>query len=135
MKIKTNNSNLLRVSFRSLAVAILFAVTTNCTTEETLVDPAAAPAAEIVEETAAGTSAEGVSLTVSGAFIEYADGNLCSECKFVLPEDASVVDGEKLGIEAGDVICLNKAFQYGSVELINVEGAEGNPVVIANCGE
>lgn len=134
MKTKTNNSNLLKVSFRSLAVAILFAATTNCTTEETLVDPAAAPAAEIVEETAAA-SAEGVSLTVSGAFVEYADGNLCSECKYVLPEDATTVDGAELGIEAGDVICLNKAFKYGSVELINVEGAEGKPVVIANCGE
>lgn len=135
MKIKTNNSNLLRVSFRSLAVALLFAAATSCTTEENIVDPAAAPAAEVVEETPATATGEGSSLTVSGAFVEYADGNLCSECKFVLPADAKVVDGKELGIKPGDVICLNKAFEYGAVELVNVEGAEGKPVVIANCGE
>jgi hypothetical protein len=134
MKTTNNISNLLMVSFRVLTIVLFFAAVTSCTTEESLVEPAA-KAEAVVEETPAGIPGESASLTVSGAFIEYADGNLCSECSYVLPEDATLVDGAKLGIEPGDVICLNKAFSYGAVEVINIDGVDGKPVVIANCGE
>ena len=135
MKITFNISNFLILSMRSLAVVFLFAMTTNCTNEESLVEPVSPETEEAVDDAAVSAAGESASLTVSGAFVEYADGNLCSECTYVIPEDAKVVDGTKVGIEAGDVICLSSAFSYGSIEVINVEGTESNPVVIATCAE
>jgi hypothetical protein len=131
---KANVSKLFMMSLRSLVAVVLFAALTNCTSEEELT----APPAEVVaaeENLSTSSTEEGASLTVSGAYVEYRDGDLCSECTYVIPEDATVVDGAKLGIEAGDVICLNSAFKYAAVELVNVEGSEGNPVVVANCNE
>jgi hypothetical protein len=132
MKTTKNISNLFMMSVRAFAIVLLFAATTNCTPEESLVEPAA-DAAEVATEVSGTDNGEGASLTVSGAFVEYSDANLCSECTYVIPEDASVVNGAELGVKAGDVLCLNSAFKYKAVELVNVEGTEGKPVIIANC--
>jgi hypothetical protein len=121
------------MSVRAFAIVLLFAATTNCTPEESLVEPAADAAEVATEEVAATDNGEGGSLTVSGAFIEYSDANLCSECTYVIPENATAVNGKELGIKAGDVICLNSAFKYKAIEVVDVEGTEGKPVIIANC--
>jgi hypothetical protein len=133
MKI-TNNQSLFKLSFRSLAFALVALTTFNCTSEEELTAPPAEAATE-VPETATTASSDGASLTVSGAFIEYSDANLCSECTFVLPEEAGLVDGAALGIKPGDVVCLNSAFKYKAIELVNAEGSAGKPIIIATCGE
>jgi hypothetical protein len=133
MKIKRNSSNFFRMTFSALAIALAFGAT-SCTEQDTLVEEPVRPAVEAVEVAEDG-EANAASLTVSGTFIEYRDGNLCSECTYVIPEDATVVDGAELDIKPGDVICLNAAFKYKGIELNNVQGAEGKPVIIANCGE
>jgi hypothetical protein len=133
MKI-TNNQSLFKLSFRSLAIALVALTAFNCTSEEELAAPPAEAAVEVAE-TASSQSTDAASLTVSGAFIEYSDANLCAECTFVLPENASVVDGTALGIKPGDVVCLNSAFKYKAIELVNAEGSAEKPIIIATCGE
>jgi hypothetical protein len=133
MKIAKNISNLFRMSFSALSVAFIFAAT-SCSNQDELIEQ---PVQPVVEAETVAAEGEGgtASLTVSGAFIEYRDSNLCSDCTYVIPEDATVVDGAKLGIKPGDVICLNSAFKYGGVELTNVDGSQSKPVIVANCGE
>jgi hypothetical protein len=134
MKTKKNIPAYLILAFRAFLVLGIFTVATNCTPEEELVDPVAtklAPAEGITPESVTETA----SLTVSGAFIEYSDNTHCSECSYIVPPDASVVDGKELGIKPGDVICLKKDFSYKAIEFVNVEGKEENPVIVANCSE
>ena len=58
----------------------------------------------------------------------------CSECTYVVPADAKIVDGKVLGLQPGSVICLNSTFTYGSLKFLNIVGTEENPIVIKNCG-
>ena len=128
MKTIKNISNL----FRVLAVGLVFTAA-SCTTQDDFVKPTETPS---VPAASAATEATSVaSLTVTGEFTEFRDQNECSTCSYVVPEDATVVDGAKLGIKPGSVICLNKAFKYNAVEFVNVTGTSENPVIIANCGE
>jgi hypothetical protein len=133
MKNTKNIKNLVRTSLSALFIGTVF-VLTSCSDQEALIAEPTKPA-EVVEEVATEGEGESASVTVSGAFIEYSDGKLCSECTYVVPENATVVDGAKLGIKAGDVICLNSAFKYNAVEVVNVEGTSAEPVIVANCGE
>jgi hypothetical protein len=59
----------------------------------------------------------------------------CSSCKYIVPIEAMTVDGAKLGIKPGDVICLNSAIKYfHSLHFTNIVGTATAPVIIANCG-
>ncbi len=134
MKIKSLFNNRLIITLRALMVVVLLGLTAQCTTDESFAEPEASD--DALAEESVSAAARSASLTVSGAFIEYAEGSsLCSECSYILPEDATVVDGKVVGIKPGDVICLNSAFSYGSIELVNVDGSEESPIIIANCGE
>ena len=117
--------------FRALAVLAIF-VGASCSTQDDFVKPTAAPVAAVE---AAEETGEVASLTVSGEYTEFADQSECSTCSYVVPEGATVVDGAKLGIKPGNVICLNKDFKYNAVEFVNVVGTAESPVIIANCGE
>jgi hypothetical protein len=59
----------------------------------------------------------------------------CSSCKYVVPANATVVDGKVLGIKPGDKICFNAAMKYtNSITLKNIVGTATAPVVLTNCG-
>jgi hypothetical protein len=44
------------------------------------------------------------------------------------------IDGLKLGIQPGDVICLDATKQYGAIRFTNIVGTATNPVIIRTCG-
>lgn len=72
-----------------------------------------------------------MSLTVDGLHTEFVSVLDCKTCKFVVPADASVVDGKKLGIKPGEAICLDAAVKYGNLEFVNLIGEEKRPIIIA----
>ena len=110
---------------------ILFAAFTlfifsQCTEEEvtpTNVQPAAEQAVVLPEHPTG-------SMTISGAFTNYEDTEDCKTCTFVVPGDATIVDGEELKLKAGSVICLDKALRYGDIEFVNLVGTESQPIRI-----
>lgn len=58
----------------------------------------------------------------------------CEECNFVVPIGEGKFDGEKEGVQPGDVICLSGALEkYSRITFTNIEGKEGNPILIQNC--
>lgn len=132
---KTSISSLVKNSLRSLSVVSLFAAAVSCSEPEQLTEPSAQPVQEVAQEVATTGEGESASLTVAGAFVEYSDASLCTECTYIIPEDATIVDGAKVGIKPGDVICMNSAFEYKAIELVNVEGTESDPVIVATCNE
>lgn len=58
----------------------------------------------------------------------------CSSCTYVVPDDVSLIDGEKLGIKPGDVICFNGALSYTrNLTFERIVGTPENPVIVTNC--
>lgn len=57
----------------------------------------------------------------------------CSSCTYIVPKDAKTVNGKKLGIKPGDVICLNAASAYGLITFEEIVGTRDNPVIVTNC--
>jgi hypothetical protein len=127
MKSTKNISNL----FRALAV-VLTLTAASCSTQEDFVKPVDAPVVTTDESTAAEEESV-ASLTVTGTYTEFSDNAECATCTYVVPEDATVVDGSDF--RPGDVICLNKAFKYKAIEFVNMEGTGESPITIANCGQ
>lgn len=58
----------------------------------------------------------------------------CSECAYIVPEDATVVDGKVLDLKPGSVIGLSSTYTYGTLEFHNIEGTEDDPIIIRNFG-
>ena len=54
-------------------------------------------------------------------------------CDFVHPSGSWKIDGVDLGVQPGDVICLESGVR-GRMWIDNVVGTEAEPVVIQNCG-
>lgn len=113
------------------SAVIVFA---QCSEEE--IAPAASPASSI--ETAvsstASASVNASSFTVTGINTVYNTAKDCSTCTYIIAEDSNVVDAKALGIKPGDVVCLNSLYNYGDLELINIEGTSDEPVVITTVG-
>ena len=110
---------------------ILFAAFTlfmfsQCTEEEVVPARAEAAPAEVaaLPEQATG------SMTIAGVYTVYESIEDCKTCTFVVPAGTTVVDGAELDLKPGSVICLNKAFEYGDVDFVNLEGTEANPIRI-----
>jgi hypothetical protein len=114
-----------KVLFAFAAVCLL----ASCQEDELL------PVAEDVETAAASTTTEPnvSSLTFSGSYTQLAEKVECSTCTFVVAENSEVVDGARLGLKPGSVICLNAALKYGDLTFINLEGTEEAPITIGNC--
>jgi len=115
------------MSFKAILIAAFTVfVLTNCSDDEIVPQDAAASAEEVAlsEEDASG------SMTISGVFTSYEDIEDCKTCTYVVPTDASTIDGAELGLKAGAVICLDKAKRYGDVEFVNLEGTEEKPIRI-----
>lgn len=83
-----------------------------------------------VESTLPATAATTGSMTISGSFTTYEDIADCKTCTFVVPQNATIIDGKELGIKPGAVICLDKAEQYRDIEFVNLEGTEKHPIKI-----
>jgi hypothetical protein len=116
-----------------LTASAVFALM-QCSEEDELITPAGNPAIEAAQTNVANVNAIS-SLTVSGVNTTFATAKDCKTCTFVIAEGTELVDGKALGVKAGDVICLNAAFKYGSnLEFINIEGSEESPVVITTVG-
>jgi hypothetical protein len=58
----------------------------------------------------------------------------CQTCTHILPENAGNIDGTKLKIKPGDVICLQGGVKYGPLRFINVRGTDASPIFITSCG-
>jgi hypothetical protein len=103
--------------------------------EEEIVPTAAAPsAAATTEQTVSATAQNVSSFTVTGVNTVYKTAKDCSTCTFIIAADATVVNGKDLGVKPGDVICLNSLYNYGDLELINIEGTSQAPVSITTVG-
>lgn len=89
------------------------------------------PLEAAVEDLSATSEATG-SMTISGVYTSYEDIQDCKTCTYVVPADATVIDGKELGLEAGSVICLDRAKRYGDVEFVNLEGTEEKPIRIGS---
>lgn len=72
-----------------------------------------------------------VSLTIDGIHTVISSIEDCKTCDYVVPENATLVDGKEIGIKPGQAICLNENFHYGNLKLINLEGEANNPITIA----
>jgi len=57
----------------------------------------------------------------------------CS-CNYVVPSNAYVVDGIKLGLKPGSTICLKAGNIYKSLVFRNIKGTATYPITITNCG-
>ena len=55
-------------------------------------------------------------------------------CDYVVPAGQHETNGATLGIQPGDVICLQAGTSYGNLKFTNLQGTADNPIVIRNCG-
>jgi hypothetical protein len=58
----------------------------------------------------------------------------CSSCTYVVPANTYNIDGTKLGLKPGAVICLNSATVYKNLFFSNLNGTPESPITITNCG-
>jgi hypothetical protein len=55
-------------------------------------------------------------------------------CTYTVPANLSRIDGQKLGIKPGAVICLKAGTAYGVLVFTNIRGTSAAPITIRNCG-
>jgi hypothetical protein len=88
-------------------------------------------------------SEEDLSLTGDGTFTDVGisatsttSPATCAECTYVVPSSAYTitVDGAKLGLKPGAVICLSAANHYKNINFRNLVGTADQPITITNCG-
>jgi hypothetical protein len=73
------------------------------------------------------------SLTITGTHAFFSTEVECSTCTYVVPANATTVDGAALGLKPGSVICLDAALKYGNLEFVNLNGSEASPITIGTC--
>lgn len=71
------------------------------------------------------------SLTVDGLYTEFTSIADCKSCNYIVPANATIVDGKELGIKPGHTVCLDAKLRYGNLELINMNGTEKEPIKVA----
>ena len=96
--------------------------------------PSSSTAPAVAEMASASAPVAVSSFTVSGVNTVYKTANDCSTCTYIVAENAKVVNGKELGLKPGDVICLNSRYNYGDIELVNIEGTVEHPIVITTVG-
>jgi hypothetical protein len=128
---KKNQRILMVTKLFALAVSMFFL--SSCSEEE-MIAPAEATA---VEETATTSANEPeiASFTVSGVYTEITENTDCATCTYVVPANATTIDGKELGFAPGSVICLDKALGYKSLEFVNLEGTAESPITISYCSK
>lgn len=73
-------------------------------------------------------------LSAGGINSLMAASSECPKCTYMVPVEATNIDGALLNIKPGDVICLDAALRYGPLRFINLRGDAENPITITNCG-
>jgi len=97
-----------------------------CTNDDELISPTP-------ENVSTSSTSEPLSISVSGIH-EFSSSTVdCKACQYIVPANTLLVDGETLGLQPGDFICLDAALKYGSLEFTNLKGEIDNPIVIAHC--
>lgn len=109
---------------QALCAAALVVSVSSCSEEEITPREAQPAATE-------ATSLQ-VAMTITGVYTSYKDVADCKTCSYVVPEDVDIVDGEKLGLKPGAVICLDAARKYGDIEFVNLVGSETKPITIGS---
>lgn len=99
--------------------------------EEELISPAAVEQEVINEQTEMDESMPVSSISISGTFTSFFHDVKCDACTFKIAEGTTTVDGQS--IKPGTVICLNEKIAYGSLEFVNMEGTEQQPITIGYC--
>jgi hypothetical protein len=132
MTVNKNIASVLRKSFLAAATAFAFI---QCSDEE-VISPAEATTATVAQASASSSLANSItSLTISGVNTTFATAADCKTCTYVVPAGSKVVDGKAIGLQPGSILCLNTLFNYGALELTNIEGTTENPIVIMTVGE
>jgi hypothetical protein len=104
----------------------------NCSTEDEIIAPKAA--SEEIASANTNEELEIASFTLSGVYTEVTESIDCATCTYIVPANATVVDGKELAFTPGTVICLDKALKYQSLEFNNMEGTAESPIIISYCG-
>jgi hypothetical protein len=58
----------------------------------------------------------------------------CRGCDYVIPAGTSLVDGSRLNLKPGSVICLSASIQYRELTFSNIVGTASKPITVRNCG-
>lgn len=76
-------------------------------------------------------------LSIVASFLLHASQtraqDLCGACDHTVTPGPREVNGEMLGVGPGDVVCV-MAGEYEFIRFQHIQGSEGDPVVITNCG-
>jgi hypothetical protein len=112
------NSKFLSVLKTSMLLLVACLLLQQCTEEELMVTPT-------TEVVATNTVTQSADLTTIPA---------CSSCTYVIPANTYNIDGTKLGLKPGAVICLNSATVYKNIFFSNLNGTPEAPITITNCG-
>jgi hypothetical protein len=111
-----------------LSPAIALLMLTNCTEDVKVASPTTEAA---IEEVSSPAEESAMSLTIDGVHTIIESVEKCKDCAYVVPANATVVDGKEIGIKPGQAICLDENFTYNNLRIINVEGTEKQPITIA----
>jgi hypothetical protein len=130
---KKNQGILIVTKLFALAVSVFFL--SSCSTEDEMVAPAAATTMDEIDTTTPANEPEVASFTLSGIYTEITENTDCATCTYVVPANATTIDGKELGFAPGSVICLDKALRYKSLEFVNLEGTIESPITISYCSK
>jgi hypothetical protein len=130
---KKNQGIVTTAKLFTLALSMFFL--SSCSTEEDMIAPTSTSVAE--EETVASDEggSEIESFTVSGIYTDVTETTDCATCTYIVPANATLVDGKELGFAPGSVICLDKTIKYKSLEFTNLEGTSESPITISYCSK
>jgi hypothetical protein len=112
------NSKFVSVLKTSMLLLLVCFLLQQCSEEQLMVTPTAqvvAPTTEVTQSALATVPA-------------------CATCTYVVPANTYNVDGTKLGLKPGAVICLNAATTYKNIYFSNLKGTAASPILITNCG-
>jgi hypothetical protein len=125
----TNPKNIFSLKNFLLASAAVFFMSGCQEQEEQLTS--VSENAEVAKAAASGSNVE--SLTITGENTSFVGAVDCKTCTYFVAASEKMIDGNKLGIKPGSVICLENAVKYGSIEFVNVAGTENAPITIGTC--
>lgn len=117
-----------KILFMALALFIMV----SCS-EEAMVEKPASTGAEAVVEVV--EEADVASLTVSGIFTEVTPNIDCASCTYKVPANVKSVDGSKLNLKPGSVVCVSGGRKLGEIEFVNMVGTEKDPIIIGTCND
>ncbi len=124
----------LRKSFltRAMVACAIVIAGFSCTTEDEFFEQSSPvqESASLFEEEADVTS-----ITLEGIYTEFSESVDCATCTYTVPVDVKTVDGTKLGIKPGSVVCISGKRKAGEIEFVNMIGTEQKPIIIGNCEE